>query len=129
MQTALFIGLGSFCGGVLRHLGGQLVRQWVGAGSLFPWHTLCINALGCLLLGLLNGLFERGDAPLHPDLRAALSVGLCGGFTTFSTFAGENIALLRQGALLQGGAYMALSLLGGLVLFLLGYLTTKSILS
>ncbi|MDO5450131.1 MAG: CrcB family protein [Akkermansia sp.] len=123
MQTALFIGLGSFAGGVLRHLAGLLVKSWAGPGA-FPWHTLAVNLAGCLLLGALTGAFERGTA-LHPDLRAALTAGLCGGFTTFSTFAGENLALLRQGAVLPAIGYAAASLLCGVLLFAAGYLAAR----
>lgn len=123
MQTAFFIGLGSFAGGVLRHLAGLAVKSAVTT-AVFPWHTLFINLAGCLLLGMLNGAFERNTA-LHPDLRAALTIGLCGGFTTFSTFAGENVALLRQGALWQGAAYISVSLVGGLILFFGGYLAAR----
>ena len=124
MQTALFIGFGSFVGGILRHLTGLLVKGWVET-TAFPWHTLAINLAGCLLLGLLTGMFERGFT-LHPDLRAALTVGVCGGFTTFSTFAGENLALIRQGTIGLGLAYILASLVLGVLLLFAGYtLTTR----
>ena len=124
MQTALFIGLGSFVGGILRHLTGLLVKSWVET-TAFPWHTLAINLAGCLLLGLLTGLFERGFS-LHPDLRAALTMGVCGGFTTFSTFANENLTLIRQGAVGLGLAYILASLVLGVLLLFAGYaLTTR----
>ncbi|MDO4222040.1 MAG: CrcB family protein [Akkermansia sp.] len=119
MQTALFIGLGSFVGGILRHLTGLLVKGWVET-TAFPWHTLAVNLAGCLLLGLLTGLFERGFA-LHADLRAALTVGVCGGFTTFSTFAGENFSLFRQGAYGLGITYILASLVMGVLLLFAGY--------
>ena len=82
--------------------------------------NVAINLGGCLLLGLLNGLFLRHDSLLHPDLRAALTVGLCGGFTTFSTFSQESVNLLRHGLWGAGLGYIALSLLLGLALFAVG---------
>ena len=120
MQTALFIGLGGFAGSVLRYGAGELVKRAADTAA-FPWHTLLINLAGCLLLGFLNGLFEKHGGALHPDVRMALTVGLCGGFTTFSTFAQENVALLRQGAYAAGMGYIAVSLLGGLLLVFLGF--------
>lgn len=126
MQTALFIGIGGFVGSVLRYGAGELIKRAADAAA-FPWHTLAINLAGCLLLGLLNGFFEKHGAALHPDLRAALTIGLCGGFTTFSTFAGENIALLRQGSLLPAFLYMACSLIGGLALFFLAFRLTRGL--
>ncbi len=119
MQTLLCVGLGSFAGGVLRYSCGRWV-QHLGSFGSFPWHTFAINLGGCLLLGLLNGLFLRHDSLLHPDLRAALTVGLCGGFTTFSTFSQESVNLLRHGLWGAGLGYIALSLLLGLALFAAG---------
>ena len=119
MKSLLLIAAGSACGGVLRHLLGCRVRlMWVG-GS-FPWHTLLINLSGCLVLGFLTGLAERCPG-LPQEWRLALTVGLCGGFTTFSTFAQENIELLRSGSLFLPAAYTALSLIGGLALAALGF--------
>ena len=83
LRTLLFIGMGSFIGGIARFL----LARWVqgGTGSSFPFGTLAVNVLGCLAIGLLYGIFERGNL-MNPDLRLFLTVGLCGGFTTFSTF-------------------------------------------
>ncbi|MFR5871980.1 MAG: fluoride efflux transporter FluC [Alistipes sp.] len=82
LRTLLFIGMGSFIGGIARFL----LARWVqgGTGSSFPFGTLAVNVLGCLAIGLLYGIFERGNL-MNPDLRLFLTVGLCGGFTTFST--------------------------------------------
>ena len=81
LRTLLFIGMGSFIGGIARFL----LARWVqgGTGSSFPFGTLAVNVLGCLAIGLLYGIFERGNL-MNPDLRLFLTVGLCGGFTTFS---------------------------------------------
>lgn len=58
----------------------------------FPVGTLAVNLAGCLLIGILYGLFDRGTAA-SPELRLFLAVGLCGGFTTFSTFINENFLI------------------------------------
>lgn len=126
MQTIVAIALGSAVGGVLRHLSGLGVKHWADTAA-FPWHTMLINLAGCLLLGFLNGLFEKHGAAVHPDVRLALTVGVCGGFTTFSTFAQENITLLRQGAYGAGFGYIALSLLGGLLLAFCGFAAGRAL--
>ncbi len=126
MQTAILIGLGGFFGTLLRYGAGEFVKRTVET-STFPWHTMLINLAGCLLLGFLNGLFEKHGAAVHPDVRLALTVGVCGGFTTFSTFAQENITLLRQGAYAAGMSYIALSLLGGLLLAFCGFAAGRTL--
>lgn len=126
MQTALFIGLGGFVGSVLRYGAGELIKRAADTAS-FPWHTLAINLAGCLLLGLLNGLFEKHGASLSAEVRMALTVGVCGGFTTFSTFAAENMALLKQGSVLPAMGYMTLSLFGGLLLVFCGWTAGRAL--
>jgi fluoride exporter len=92
---------------------GSLARYWLGSGLLavsqtFPVGTLLINVTGSFLLGaLLTGL------PSYPPtaLRAGLMIGVCGGFTTFSTFSGEVVALVERGALGRAGAYALASVL------------------
>lgn len=126
MQTALFIGLGGFFGTLLRYGAGELIKRAADAAA-FPWHTLVINLAGCLLLGFLNGLFEKHGAAVHPDIRMALTVGVCGGFTTFSTFAQENVSLLRQGTYGAGLGYIGLSLIGGLLLAFCGFAAGRAL--
>ena len=82
MKMLLMVGLGSFAGGVLRFLLTRFVQ--INSMSSFPWGTTAVNLLGCLVLGVLYGLFSRGLL-LHTETRLFLTVGLCGGFTTFST--------------------------------------------
>ena len=92
---------------------GSVARYWLGLGLLplsraLPYGTLVINVTGSFLLGaLLTGL------PSYPPtaLRAGLTVGVCGGFTTFSTFGGEVVSLLERGAVGRAAAYVAASVL------------------
>lgn len=94
MRT-LFIGMAGFCGAVSRHLiGGWIARRTTGA---FPWGTLIVNVSGCFALGLLTTLFTDRLVP-DPDVRAALTVGFLGAYTTFSTFAYDSLKLGQDGA-------------------------------
>ena len=101
----VLIGAGGGAGAIARYLLQQYVQQrWPVA---WPVGTGCVNAAGCLLAGLLLGLLERHA--LGPAWRLLLLTGVCGGFTTFSAFALENVALLRAGqvglaALYAGGS-------------------------
>ena len=117
MKDLLLIGLGSCLGGMARHLVGLGVRH-LGVVSL--WGTLAVNLLGCLLIGLLAGLFAR-----HPNVSLAvqrfLTIGVCGGFTTFSTFSRDGLTLWQEGRLLAFVLYMAGSVVAGLVAVAAGY--------
>ncbi len=93
VKEILYIGAGGFIGSVLRYLISQLMKQ---TGDGFPWGTLVVNLLGCLLIGILGGLISRNGNLSH-NLALFLTVGLCGGFTTFSTFSKEALLLVRDG--------------------------------
>lgn len=124
IRALLLIGVGSFVGGVARYLVSRGMHMWLG--SSLPWGTLTVNVLGCLILGAMYGLFERG-AVMDQEMRLALTVGLCGGFTTFSTFVHENYRLLFDGNILAGIGYPVLSLVLGLLAAYLGHLIVKII--
>ncbi len=80
---------------------GLLFRA-TGAG--FPWGTFVVNVTGSFLVGFI-ARFGTETATLSPDLRVGLLVGLCGGYTTFSTFSFETVRLLQEGAWMRGAAY------------------------
>lgn len=117
IRSFLFVGLGGGIGAVCRYWGQQLVLRYLPMS--FPLGTFLVNVLGCLLMGVLLGFFER-----HPATSAAwrlsLTTGFCGGFTTFSTFAYENLALGRSGELAVLACYAVGSLLLGLLAVALG---------
>lgn len=100
MKTVLWIGLGSGLGGMARFLAaGWVQRAWP---QHLPVGTIAVNISGCLLMGLLAGLLRKGGEPvLTGDAREFLLSGLLGGYTTFSAFSLQTLALVRDG---HGGA-------------------------
>ncbi|HKT08134.1 MAG TPA: fluoride efflux transporter CrcB [Gemmatimonadaceae bacterium] len=109
----LVVALGSAIGGASRLLLGAAVQQRFGPG--FPAGTLVINITGSLLLGFLMR-FAMATPAISPEMRGFLTTGLCGGYTTFSTFTFETVALINDGEMGRASAYVAasvaLSLLG-----------------
>lgn len=122
IKILLIIGTGSFVGGISRFLASRFVQNTVI--SAFPYGTFVVNILGCFLIGLFYGISERGSM-MNPEWRMFLTVGFCGGFTTFSTFANENLALLKDGSFFHFALYTSLSVFIGLMATYLGNLTTK----
>ena len=122
VKTLFFIGAGSFACGIARYLLSRLIQSHAASG--FPWGTLAVNVAGCLAIGLLYGLFERGNL-LNAELRLFLTVGFCGGFTTFSTFIHENYALLGGQQFLHFAGYALLSFALGMLAAHLGHLLVR----
>ena len=107
---AIFAGAG--IGGVARYVLGGWVQAAAGAG--FPWGTLVVNVTGSMLLAFLVA-FTEGTA-VSPQWRAFLAIGICGGYTTFSTFSYEAVRLMQEGQWSRAGMYV----LGSVVLCLFG---------
>jgi CrcB protein len=94
MSRILLIGCGGFLGSIARYLMSGLVQD--RAGLAFPAGTLCVNALGCLVIGAVSEAAEMRGA-FSPEARAFVVVGVLGGFTTFSAFGNETINMMREG--------------------------------
>jgi len=88
-------------------------------GPAFPAGTLTINLLGCLLLGVI-GQFGLNHISMPPDLRIGLTIGLMGGFTTFSTFGWESVHLLEAAEWTKAFVYIGASIVGGILMMILG---------
>ncbi|MGE5353121.1 MAG: fluoride efflux transporter CrcB [Syntrophothermus sp.] len=99
MKYALIVFLGGGIGAVTRYwLSGYIYRL---TGANFPYGTLAVNVIGCLLIGFLMTFFEERFI-ITPALRLLLTIGFLGGLTTYSTFSYETIALLEEGNILYG---------------------------
>jgi len=106
MRLILAVAAGSAAGGVARFLLSAWIEQ--RSASSFPWATLLVNVSGSLLLGFLaTWTFET--AGVSAEVRALLTTGLCGGYTTFSTFSLETVALAEEGAFGRAAGYVLLS--------------------
>ena len=122
LKTLLIIGSGSFIGGVARYLTSRMVQN--SFASSFPFGTMVVNLLGCFLIGLIFGFSERTSL-INDEWKIFLTVGFCGGFTTFSAFANENVVLLRDGNFFYFTVYTGLSVFLGLAAVFLGNALTK----
>ena len=124
IRLLIIIGTGSFFGGITRFLTSRFIQQNVN--SLFPFGTFVVNITGCFLIGLLYGLSERGNL-MNAEWRMFLTVGFCGGFTTFSAFANENMALLRDGNFFHFALYTSGSVFLGLMATYIGNILIKAL--
>lgn len=100
------VAAGGAAGSVARYVFGALVQR---AGTGFPWGTLVVNASGSFLLGVLMTWFVARTP--SPEVRLFFTIGLCGGYTTFSTFAYESALLLQDGRLTRAILYVTSSVL------------------
>ncbi len=124
MVTYLWVALGSALGGMARHWLGMFAARLLGVG--FPWGTLAINVVGSFVIGLFATLTGPGGRLLVAnDTRIFVMVGLCGGFTTFSSFSLQTLDLIALGYPLRAGAYVVSSVGLCLVFVWLGALLVR----
>ena len=122
LLSCVLVGVGGFFGSVLRYLVGLIP---IKTESAFPYKTLAINILGAFLLGILSALALKN--PAFPEkLALMLKVGVCGGFTTFSTFAFESVSLMENGKNLAAATYIVTSLVFGTLAVFLGQKIVKA---
>jgi len=122
IKNVLLIGLGGFIGSIARYFVSMLNLS-VNFFSI-PVGTLLVNVSGSLIIGFLTGIAAKSTI-LTAEWRMFLMVGLCGGFTTFSTFANENLMLIHNGQVFSLILYTALSIFLGFLAVFLGYALTN----
>jgi CrcB protein len=116
-----YVVLGSATGGTLRYM---MSLYFIAKGfNKFPWATLSVNLLGCFLIGAIYAISEKSIQ--GENIKLLLATGFCGGFTTFSAFAMENLQLIKLGATTFAITYITLSVLLGILLAFIGYFLFK----
>lgn len=110
-SVAIAVLIGGAIGSLVRLLVGAAIQQ--RAGLAFPLGTFVINVTGSFLLGFIMR-FALDTTAVTPVVRALLTTGFCGGYTTFSTFSYETVDLMRQGFYARAGAYVTSSVVLGL---------------
>ncbi|MBA3396763.1 MAG: fluoride efflux transporter CrcB [Deltaproteobacteria bacterium] len=120
-MNTLLVGIGGAVGSIARyHIGLASMKRWPG----FPWGTLAVNLLGSFVLSLVMALVLKGR--FDDTTRIVLGVGVLGGFTTYSSFNYETIALVHAGSYGRAVAYVVATLLGCLVVGVAGWLTARA---
>jgi CrcB protein len=117
--AVLLVAAGGAAGSVARHLVGVAA---LGASAQFPWGTLAVNGVGSFVLGVVLGALPPGS-----ESRLLLGTGLCGGFTTFSAFSAEAVALAERGLVARAGAYAAASVGLGVLAAALGLAAGRAV--
>ena len=120
------IAFGAAVGGVSRYYLSTSLQQRLGVA--FPWGTLVVNVTGSLLLGFLIR-YALATPAVSVELRALLTTGFCGGYTTFSTFSYETVALIEEGQYDRAGAYVFGSVILSLLATLCGFIVARELLA
>jgi len=115
LKTITLVGIGGAIGSMLRYLISTGIHNKFL--STFPFGTLCVNITGCFLIGVIFALAE--GAKISPEWRFFLATGICGGYTTFSTFSLESFSLIREGHIFYACTYIAGSVVLGILATLL----------
>jgi CrcB protein len=123
VTSVAWVAIGGAIGAVLRYLA---TLAFAGGALALPWGTLVANLAGCLAIGGITELVTR-DVLVSPEARLLLATGLCGGFTTMSSFVYELAGLYREGALALAGSYLVATLAGSAACFVLGVFAVQLI--
>lgn len=117
LRSMLMVAMGGAVGSAMRYLISKIMQDWLP--DVFPFGTFAVNLLGCLVIGILYGLVEQNMLG-NNNLKLLLITGLCGGFTTFSTFSHEGLSLVQQGHLSYAVLYVGGSACLGMMMVLIG---------
>ena len=119
MKQLLLVGAGGFIGSIARY-GVSKLNLYIHFLSI-PIGTLTVNIAGSFIIGIITGIAAKGEF-ISGNMRLFLMVGICGGFTTFSSFSNENLILLQNGQILSSLLYTGLSIFFGFLAVYLGFL-------
>ena len=117
MKSFLLVFLGGGLGSALRYLVASAMNQY---SKVLPFGTFTVNILGCLLIGMILGYAQKENT-LTSNQILLLATGFCGGFTTFSAFANENLELIKNGEIFNFSVYTIGSVLIGILAVCIGY--------
>ena len=123
MKSFLLVFLGGGLGSGIRYLVTIAMNQY---SKVLPFGTFAVNMIGCLMIGLVLGYAQKENT-LTSNQTLLLATGFCGGFTTFSAFASENLELIRNGELFNFSIYAIGSVFAGMLLILIGYLLVNKL--
>jgi CrcB protein len=123
MNSALLVAAGGAIGATARYGAGIVIGRVLG--NAFPFGTLMINVVGSCAMGVLIGLLAQFMPPWQSEARLFIAMGLLGGFTTFSSFSLDTIALIERGAWLPAGLYVLASVVLSIVGLYVGLLVTR----
>lgn len=123
-KDILLVALGGGVGSIARFLCQRSANSFFA--HAFPFGTFFVNISGCFIIGLLVGLIQKGQL-VKPELSLLLVTGFCGGFTTFSAFAAENVQLLKDGRFFYFALYTLLSVVLGILATVGGLAASRSI--
>ena len=122
MKSFLLVFLGGGLGSGIRYMVTTTMNQY---SKVLPFGTFTVNMLGCLLIGLILGYAQKENT-LTSNQTLLLATGFCGGFTTFSAFANENLELIKNGEIFNFSVYTIGSILIGILAVFIGfYLANK----
>ncbi len=124
MSKTILIGIAGLIGTLLRYWLSEFVTRQ--SGQTFPWGTLVVNVVGCLLAGLVFNLTEE-RLLLAPAIRHVILIGLLGGFTTFSSYGLQTFVLLKEGAFGLATLNLVASNVLGLLMVWVGYGLAKTL--
>jgi CrcB protein len=121
--AVVLVGVGGAAGSSLRYIVSSLIQSQTTSG--FPFGTLQVNVIGCFIIGLLIGSTMSAPIKINENLRLLFATGFCGGFTTFSAFSAETVALVDKGEMGLAVTYISISVLMGLAATFAGILISK----